>query len=97
MNRVNAFEANFQNQLMKNPVSVKSLESASRTLDLEASDHARLQEQKSLYFVEGKLSKDEADRIYQILGGSANVFNNQPVTAKLAVIAVLTRVEKQKE
>lgn len=97
MNRVSAYEANFQNQLMKNPVSEKTLQSASKTLDLDASLHARLQEQKSLYFVEGKLTKDEADRIYQVLGNSVTYFNNQPVTAKLAVISVLTSVGKDKE
>ena len=57
-------------------------------LDMDLAEFARFQELKSLAMVEGRLTQDEAQTIYGLLGETPDHFNAQPVQVK----SVLTQI-----
>jgi hypothetical protein len=57
-------------------------------LDMDLAEFARFQELKSHAMLEGRLTQDEAQTIYALLGETPDHFNAQPVQVK----SVLTQI-----
>jgi hypothetical protein len=92
MNRVTSAIARMKDQIaerinlgLTTAAKVKSLH---KTLDMDVSEHARFQELKTLAVAEGKLTLEEGQSLYLLLGNSVSVFNKQPVEVK----CVLTKI-----
>ena len=64
------------------------LDELDRNLDMEVGEFCRFQELKSLAMLEGKLTQDEAQSVYALLGNTPEHFNGQPVAVK----SVLTQI-----
>lgn len=63
-----------------------------RELDMDILEHSRFQELKSLAYAEGKMSLDDAQAIYGLLGESPETFNRQPLEAKVVLTLVFKKL-----
>ena len=92
MNRVTvAIEkanARIQSRLAEGIITTERVSELDRSLDMEVSEFCRFQELKSLAMLEGRLTQDEAQSVYAMLGNTAEHFNRQPVAVK----SVLTQI-----
>jgi hypothetical protein len=59
-----------------------------RELDMSILEHSRFQEVKSLAHLQGKLSLEDAQTIYSILGETPDVFNQRPLETKVVMTLV---------
>jgi len=59
-----------------------------KSLNMELGEFCRFQELKSLAHMEGRLTIDEAQSVYSLLGQTPDHFNRQPVEVK----SVLTQI-----
>jgi len=66
----------------------EAVDKTHKALDMAFDEYCKFQELKSLASIEGKLSVDEAQLIYNYLGNTPDHFNRQPVEVK----AVLTQI-----
>lgn len=92
MNRVTAAiektKARLEKRLEDGLVTPEQVQELDRQLDMEPGEYCRFQELKSLAYMEGRLTLDEANTVYSILGETTDHFNSQPVAAK----SVLTQI-----
>jgi hypothetical protein len=93
MNRVIAAIDRMEKQLAERVATglttQPKLDETSKKLDLPWDEYVRFQELKSLASIEGKLTLDEAQTIYEYLGESGpDQFNAQPVHVKV----ILTKI-----
>lgn len=61
-------------------------DTTAKALDLDLGEYVKFQELKSLAVANEKLTLDEGQTIYALLGNTPSVFNKQPIAVK----AVLT-------
>ena len=92
MNRVTVAiekaKARIQSRLAEGIITTDKVNELDRNLDMEVSEFCRFQELKSLAMLEGKLTQDEAQSVYALLGNTPEHFNGQPVAVK----SVLTQI-----
>lgn len=92
MNRVTAAiakaEARIQSRLAEGIITTEKVNELDRNLDMEAGEFCRFQDLKSHAMLEGRLTQEEAQTIYALLGNTPEHFNGQPVAAK----SVLTQI-----
>jgi hypothetical protein len=67
------------------------VEQTGKALDMDLGEFARFQELKSLAFMEGRLSLEEAQYVYDLLGETPDRFNGHDAATK----AVLTQVFRE--
>lgn len=73
-------------------ITTKSrVKATSKALDLDLAEHAHFQTLKTLAVANGKLTADEGQVVYRLLGGTPSVFNRRPVEVKY----VLTSLYKE--
>lgn len=75
-------------KLSSGEVTQEKLKSLHKKLDMDVMEFCKFQNIKSLAMLKGKLSQDEAQTVYNLLGENYFTFNNQPIEVK----AVLTRL-----
>jgi hypothetical protein len=85
---VRAREVLIAERLAASIVTQDQVDSLCRSLDMDAMEHCRFQELKSLAFLGGNLMLEEGQLVHEYLGPSADVFNGQPIAVK----AVLTQL-----
>ena len=92
MNRVTVAiekaKARIQRRLAEGIITTDKVNELDRNLDMEVGEFCRFQELKSLAMLEGKLTQDEAQSVYALLGNTPEHFNGQPVAVK----SVLTQI-----
>ena len=92
MNRVTVAiekaKARIQSRLAEGIITTDKVNELDRNLDMEVGEFCRFQELKSLAMLEGKLTQDEAQSVYALLGNTPEHFNGQPVAVK----SVLTQI-----
>lgn len=92
MNRVTAAiakaEARIQSRLAEGIITTEKVNELDRNLDMEVGEFCRFQDLKSHAMLEGKLTQDEAQSVYALLGNTPEHFNGQPVAVK----SVLTQI-----
>lgn len=66
-------------------LSPEKLESTNRSLDMSFEEFCLFQERKSLAQAEGRLSHEEAQTVYTLLGSSPEHFNGQSLAAKVVL------------
>ena len=92
MNRVIAAiekaKARIQSRLDEGLINPERVRELDRGLDMEPGEFCRFQELKSHAMLEGRLTQDEAQTIYGLLGNTPEHFNRQSVEAK----SVLTQI-----
>lgn len=81
-------------ELAKQNKPAEELERLSRNLDMTQEEHSLFQEKKSLAQAQGVLSLENAMYIYNQLGGTASVFNRQPLAVKIVLTQVYARLLK---
>ena len=95
MNRVQASITRMRKQIdgriRDGLTTAAKVEDARRALDIDPADYARFQELKSLAFVNGLLTDEEAQFVYRLLGVVPATFNDQDVAIK----SVLTQLFKE--
>lgn len=65
------------------------LKELSKKLDMTIEEHARTQNLKSIAQLEGTITLEEANTIYNILGTTVGHFNAQSLAAKVAVTSLV--------
>jgi len=92
MNRVSAAieraKARIKDRLETGVITEERVAELHKSLDMDFTEFARFQELKSLAMLEGRLTQDEAQTIYALLGETPDHFNRQPVEVK----SVLTQI-----
>lgn len=92
MNRVTAAiqraKARLEQRLASGETTPEQVKDLQKRLDMNAGEYCRFQELKSLAYMNGRLSLDEAQTIYGFLGETTEHFNGQPVEVK----SVLTMI-----
>ncbi len=71
-------------KLLENEDKAK-LADLSKKLDMTVQEHTRSQELKSLAQAEGKLTWEEANTVFNILGGTVDHFNSQSLASKFTI------------
>lgn len=96
MNRIllsiDKMEKQINSRIVEGLISKQNVEDQSRLLDLSTEEHAIFQNQKSLAQQSGVLTLDEANTVYQLLGGTNTVFNKQPVHVKYVLTKLLSEL-----
>jgi hypothetical protein len=86
MNRVTASiaraKARIADRMASGAVTEQSIGELHKRLDMNAGEFCRFQELKSVAMLEGKLTQEEAQTIYAMLGNTPEHFNRQPVEVK---------------
>jgi len=80
-----ATEKNLEQALATGQTTSGRLENLHRTLDMECLEFCRFQELKTIAVAERKISLDEGNTIYRLLGGSPDTFNRQPLPVKIVL------------
>ena len=92
MNRVTAAiekaKAQIAKRLEAGIITEDRVAELDKGLNMELGEFCRFQELKSLAHMEGRLTIDEAQSVYALLGNTPEHFNRQPVEVK----SVLTKV-----
>lgn len=92
MNRVTAAiektKLRLEHRIQEGLTTPQKVQELHRELDMEPGEFCRFQELKSLAFAEGKLTLEEANTVYELLGETPDHFNKQHVAAK----SVLTQI-----
>ena len=83
------YRAQIADRLASGETTQEKLDQLHKDLDLDHMEHAKYQETKSLAFMEGKITQDEAQQIYIWLGGSPSVFNRRPLEVKSLVTKIV--------
>lgn len=100
MNRIEMgiakMEQNIENRLKNNLTTKVDLEKLHVKLDMDFEEYIKFQEVKSLAYVEGKLTLEEANTIYNLLGTRVCTFNNQPLAIKVVLNSVFTELMASK-
>lgn len=98
MNRIQAaiehIDIRLASQLACGATSPAHLNELTNKLNIDLTEYFHFQNVKSLAFANGKLSLDEAQLIYNILGKTANDFNNQPLPVKIVVTKTMVELMK---
>lgn len=87
-NRILSAIARMKTQIESKNLPKEKLDTLHKQLDMDMTEYVRFQELKSVALVSGKLTLDEAQTIYALLGNVPEQFNNQPMEVK----CVLTHV-----
>lgn len=100
MNRVIAAiekaKARIQSRLAEGLVTPERVQELDRGLDMEAGEFCRFQELKSHAMLEGRLTQDEAQTIYGLLGNTPEHFNRQSVEAKSVLTQIFAELLKRR-
>ena len=75
-------EKKIADRIASGATTPEKVESAGLALDMDVHEYYRFQELKSLAVAEGKLSQEEAQTVYGLIGNSPRTFNRLPVAAK---------------
>lgn len=63
----------------------EKVEALNKAMDMDILEHTKFQELKSLAVAQGKLTLEEGQYIYQMLGNVVTVFNNRPLEVKICL------------
>lgn len=74
----------------------EALGNLNKTLDMDLEEFVKFQELKSLAFASNKLTLDEAQLIFNLLGGTPDHFNGQPVEVKVVLTGLFTELLRWK-
>ena len=85
---------NIENRLKNNLVTKVDLDKLHVTLDMDFEEYVKFQEVKSLAYAEGKLTLDEANTIYNLLGTRLCTYNSQPIAVKAVLNSVFMELMK---
>lgn len=92
MNRVIAAiekaDQRIKTRIAEGLITAERVKELDRSLDMEVGEFCRFQDLKSHAMVAGRLTTDEAQTIYGLLGNTPDHFNRQSVAAK----SVLTQI-----
>ena len=88
MNRITNAVARMETQIAGKNLPAETLAKSHKSLDMDLEEYCKFQEMKSVAFLESKLTLDEAQSVYAMLGNTPEQFNSQ----SLAVKAVLTKL-----
>jgi hypothetical protein len=95
MNRIAAaietMRRQIQDRIAAGLTTPEKVEQTRRSLDLDPGEHSRFQELKSLAFLRGILSLEEADLVFRLLGATPDTFNAHDAATK----AVLTQTLRE--
>lgn len=98
MNRIESgvarCKARLDERLKAGIIAQSDVDKLHKQLDMEIGEYVRFQELKSLASVEGKLSLDEAQTVYEFLGNTPEHFNRQPVEVKVVLTEVFAKLLK---
>lgn len=84
-------KAQIQERIALGMTSEAMVKASGKTLDMDIEEHALFQTKKTLAVANGKLTLDEGQTVYRLLGNTVSVFNKQPVHVKI----VLTTLFKE--
>lgn len=92
MNRVTAAiektKARLEKRLASGETTPEQVQDLHKKLDMEPGEYCRFQDLKSLAYMDGRLTLEESQTIYSLLGETPDHFNRQSVEAK----SVLTMI-----
>lgn len=78
-------QAQIENRIATGQTTAEKVEGCRKNLDLELDEFCKFQELKSLAVVEGKLTVEEGQQVYNLLGKQPGHFNAQPIAVKFAL------------
>jgi hypothetical protein len=99
-NRITAAVARMEKQIAdriaKGLTTQAKVDALHAHLDLDILEHAKFQEYKSLAYTEGKLTLDESQSLYNLLGNTASTFNRQPIAVKSVLTSLFAELLKMR-
>ena len=92
MNRITTAIAKMERQI-KDRITAglttkAKVKKTSKALDMDIAEHAKFQTLKSIAFAGGKLTQEDAQTLFNLLGSTVTVFNRQPIHVKYVLTTV---------
>lgn len=94
INGINKATAVLAERLQSGAVTQAQLDELHKNLDMSFSEYCRFQELKSLASMNGKLSLDEAQTIYGMIGEDPSTYNALPLANKIVITEVFGELLK---
>ena len=92
MNRISSALAKAKATVENKNLSPEIVKEMSKNLDMDVEEYCRLQELKSIASLDGRLTLEEAQHAYQLLGNTLEHFNGQPLHVKWVLTEVLVEL-----
>lgn len=84
-NAIDKIERSITGKIINGEISKEEVERLKSSFDMTISEHWRFQELKSLAVMDGRLSLDEAQYVYNLLGNAVSRFNKQSLGVKVTL------------
>lgn len=88
-------EEKLKERLLQGLTTKEAIDDMNKNLDMDTFEYVRFQELKSIASQDGRLSLDEAQTIYAMIGNCPSTFNELPVAAKVVLTQVFAVLLKK--
>lgn len=95
-NMYNKMEKQIAQHIIDGLTTQERVETTRQGLDMNTEEHAKFQELKSLAVTNQTLTLAEGQTIYNSLGESVSVFNNQPAHVKSVLMKLFAELLKKR-
>ncbi len=92
MNRIISAIEKQKSAIIAKGLSVEKIDELYKALDMSMVEYVRFQEAKSLAFIDGRLSLEEANCVYAYLGSTPDHFNKQPLAVKIVLTKLFSEL-----
>jgi len=96
MNKIQLAINKIEQRIKDKNLSVDQIENLSNNLTLDLEEHAKCQELKSLMFAMGRLSQDDAQQLYKILGDTPMQFESRSLAEKTVAMTIYQEMLEMK-
>jgi len=87
-------QADLDAGLVAGKFTAEQVEATRKALDMEADEFVKFQELKSIACLQGKLTTDEGQTIYALLGNTPSVFNRRDAATKIVLTKIFEELLK---
>jgi hypothetical protein len=94
MNRIKAAVKKMHDLIAAKNLSAEELAKVSKTCDITLEELGTFQVKKNLAMMQGRITLDEAQTLYEYLGEQPAHFNSQPLEVKIVLIKTMTELLK---
>ena len=93
-NGIQKFKALITARIASGVITQSKVDDMATSLDMELAEYCKFQELKSLASMDGRLTLEEAQTVYSLLGNTPEHFNKQPVEVKYVLTEVFASLIK---
>ena len=96
LNSVNRMRDQIAERIAQGVTTKQKVEATRKALDMDVEEFCMFQELKSTNFLQGVLTLDEAQTVYNLLGGTISHFNGQEVAVKVVLTQMFRELLERK-